>query len=86
MEINEGDKMEIVESDHLIIAEMLQISSAVEEVSDKYGIKLPQLTINNLISLNNRMKTFPNSKVKQIIEQSIDMYVKLYARLPNYAN
>lgn len=78
--------MEIVESDHLIIAEMLQISSAVEEVSDKYGIKLPQLTINNLISLNNRMKTFPNSKVKQIIEQSIDMYVKLYARLPNYAN
>ena len=78
--------MEIVESDHLIIAEMLQISSAVEEVSDKYGIKLPQLTTNNLISLNNRMKTFPNSKVKQIIEQSIDTYVKLYARLPNYAN
>lgn len=81
MEIYERDKMETVESDHLIVAEMLMISSAIEEVAHEYKINIPTLTTLSVDKVRERVGKLPKSKLRKLLDDSIEMYLALESRL-----
>lgn len=69
-----------------IVADMLNISFHIEEVSDEYRLNLPTLTLNTYDKLISKLNKFPKSEVINTLLESINVYMELKDKLGKYTD